>query len=126
MAIAIFFHSSPEQQQEDPFINALISSYSQGKASADLEIDLSPYLTKNIIDDFWFYLGSITTPPCTNGKVNWAVLRKPFPMTEEQKGKLRDILSGGDEKWGGNWRNTQSLNDNPVGFRAMGSDNQLL
>ena len=85
MAIAFFFHSSPEATTPDPFIQTLIDSYDPENRTTDSTIDLSSYLTKNIISDFWFYVGSVTIPPCTNGKLNWAVLRKPFAITSEQK-----------------------------------------
>jgi len=82
---------------------------------------LRQLIPTNVIDDFWFYLGSITIPPCTNGKVNWVISRKINSMTLEQKNKLTEIMSQGDAKWPGNWRNLQAINGNTVGYRNISS-----
>lgn len=68
-------------------------------------------------DDFWFYLGSLTIPPCTNAKLNWIVSRKVYSITQQQKDKLIEILSQGKENWDGNWRNIQPQNGNPLAYR---------
>lgn len=72
----------------NPFIQEIIEAYSINKTVSSINVDLRQLLPINIIDDYWFYLGSITIPPCTNGKVNWVVNRKIYSISEEQKKKL--------------------------------------
>lgn len=72
----------------NPFIQEIIEAYSINKTVSSINVDLRQLLPINIIDDYWFYLGSLTIPPCTNGKVNWVVNRKIYSISEEQKKKL--------------------------------------
>ena len=116
LAIALFFNVGDE---EDGFVKKLIHTYSNETGPIPITFHLGPYLAPNIIEDFWFYLGSTTIPPCTNAKLNWVVVNKVFSMTQEQKEDLLEIMSQGEEDWPGNWRAAQPLNANPVGFRSL-------
>lgn len=112
----MFFNEGPTP---DPFLQQIIDAYEKSQTSATINVDLSYLLPKNVIDDFWFYVGSITIPACTNGKMNWIVSKKVHSMTKEQKTKLTEILSQGKEKWGGNWRRIQERNGNILGYRSL-------
>lgn len=83
MALSVFFQATNDSVP-DPFINSIIEAYS-GQASASVDLDLSAYLSKAMTSDFWFYVGSLTIPPCSNGKLNWIILREPRAMTIAQK-----------------------------------------
>lgn len=72
----------------NPFIQDIIAAYEKNKTASSINVDLRQLLSINVIDDFWFYLGSVTIPPCTNGKVNWVISRKIYSMSEDQKKKL--------------------------------------
>ncbi len=51
---------------------------------------------------FYRYMGSLTTPPCSEG-VNWFVMKKPITASKEQLDKFRSIMEG-------NNRPTQPVN----------------
>lgn len=74
-------------------------------------------MPRNVVDDFWFYQGSATIPPCSEGRYHWVVSRKVHSITLEQKEKMLKILSRGSGDWPGNWRSIQAQNKNIVGFR---------
>jgi len=42
---------------------------------------------------YYRYMGSLTTPPCTEG-VNWYILKKPIQLSAEQITLVRGILGG--------------------------------
>lgn len=97
----------------------IIDNYDKTKPYAEINIDLRYLISKNVIEDYWFYSGSPTIPGCTDGKLHWVVLRKAHSMTADQKDKLQKILSQGKEGWPGNWRNIQNQNTNIVGLRQI-------
>jgi carbonic anhydrase len=51
---------------------------------------------------FYRYMGSLTTPPCSEG-VNWFVMKRPIYASREQLDKFRSIMNG-------NNRPTQPVN----------------
>ncbi len=55
---------------------------------------------------YWRYMGSFTTPPCTEG-IHWIVMKTPISTTNEVIEKFRKII-------GGNNRPVQNLNDRHV------------
>ena len=115
-AIGLFFQVA---EKEDPFVKEIIDNYDKTKPYAEINIDLRYLISKNVIEDYWFYSGSPTIPGCTDGKLHWVVLRKAHSMTADQKDKLQKILSQGKEDWPGNWRNIQNQNTNIVGLRQI-------
>jgi carbonic anhydrase len=42
---------------------------------------------------FYRYMGSLTTPPCSEG-VNWFVMKQPTYASKEQLDKFRSIMEG--------------------------------
>jgi len=42
-------------------------------------------------DSYWYFVGSLTTPPCTEG-VHWHVMKKEFPMTDSQFAIIHRVL----------------------------------
>lgn len=115
-AIGLFFQVG---DKEDPFIKQIIDNYVENKTNAEISVDLRYLIGKNVIDDYWFYLGSSTIPGCNDGKLHWVVLRKVHSMTADQKDKLQLILSQGKENWPGNWRNLQNQNSNILALRQI-------
>lgn len=78
LAIGLLFQVGPTA---DPFLQALIDGYKNSTVSSPIGIDLRYLLPTNIIEDFWFYEGSNTIPPCSNNNYNWIVSRKAHSMT---------------------------------------------
>jgi len=64
--------------------------------------------------DYYFYEGSLSYPPCTEG-VYWHIYMDPYPVSERQLKVLRSVVSPGDFKiMSDNFRNLQ-----PVNFRDV-------
>lgn len=51
------------------------------ESSPGISIDMNQFLPDN--RSYWTYMGSLTTPPCTEG-VTWIVLKQPQQMSSEQ------------------------------------------
>lgn len=90
------FHKSDSEQmmvlalfidigQENPEINHLITLL-ENKKQVDMwdDTDLSKVVKE---DDFFFYDGSLTTPPCSEG-VKWFVAKHAFEISKEQANKI--------------------------------------
>lgn len=58
------------------------------------------------------YVGSLTTPPCTEG-VTWNILTTPIAMSLEQIEEFQNVFSG-DHFPNGNARPIQPLNDRGI------------
>lgn len=89
---------------ENSFIQDVLNGYQNEKSASEIIINLGKLLPRNMVDDFWFYLGSMTIPPCSNGKMNWLISKRVYSLNEEQYEKLRFIISRGLIGWSGNWR----------------------
>ena len=71
--------------------------------TGDLEIPLREFI-QVIPQDFFYYRGSLTEPPCTE-QTSWVVFKNPQVITTSQVETLRSLLPAG-----GNARNIQELN----------------
>jgi len=73
-----------EQGPEHPLIQAVWNNLplEQGMLVAPTSLlDLGKLLPEN--RDYWTYMGSLTTPPCTEG-VLWMVMKQPLQISAEQ------------------------------------------
>jgi carbonic anhydrase len=61
--------------------------------SVPIFVNLAELIGLNMIDDFWFYLGSATIPPCSDSKINWVISRKKYAISKEQNDTLTTLLS---------------------------------
>jgi len=66
------------------------------------EVDLSSIYSGD--EDFYSYMGSLTTPPCTEN-VNWIIFKRPVILSVEEVIKLKDAMPLN------NYRGEQPLND---------------
>lgn len=73
----------------------------KGEVSQTKAIEIGRLLPEN--RDYYFYSGSLTTPPCTEG-VRWIILKKPITASKEEIDKFRYILKSSNN------RPTQPLN----------------
>lgn len=81
--------------------------------------DSNPSLTA---DQFWTYMGSLTTPPCAEG-VRWIVLKERATASPSQVKALRNALPEGvnarpvqNDKWRGQL---------PIAFTVAGTDEEV-
>jgi len=79
LALAIFLEVGKENPAFDELINFLTSDKKEGK------IDVSRIVKES--DKIFFYDGSLTTPPCTEG-VKWYVMKTPIQLSKEQMNKI--------------------------------------
>jgi carbonic anhydrase len=70
--------------------------------------------------DYFFYLGSSTIPPCSNGRLNWVVSNKIFKMSKKQRAFF-DNRYNNPQKVNGNWRDIVDLLQNKVAFSTIQS-----
>ena len=83
LAVSLLFDI--DSSSSSTFLQSVIDGYEDGKTSSKISFNLGDLMTKNNIEDFWFYLGSITIPPCSNGRLNWLVSRKIYKMSANQE-----------------------------------------
>ncbi|MBU0474758.1 MAG: carbonic anhydrase family protein [Bacteroidetes bacterium] len=95
---------------EEGTANELFTEYlaefpeSKGEYTSENTIDLEKLLPSNL--DYYYYIGSLTTPPCSE-IVNWYVLKTPIKASKEQIEKFAGILHH-------NYRPVMPLNDRKV------------
>ncbi len=93
---------------ENPALAAVLShlpaTTTPAETYSDVAVDLVAMLPKDM--SVYRYMGSLTTPPCTEG-VAWHVLKQPITASKEQIGQLAIVLHG-------NARPVQPLNGRPL------------
>lgn len=101
VVISILFEA--KGNQADPFIQALIKYGSkQINTTWTLPKQHNPKPLLPKIVKYYYYNGSVTIPPCTEG-IKWYVLKTPRHTSQEQIDKLTEIM-------GTNNRPVQKLN----------------
>lgn len=79
LKLAIFLEVGKENTKFDQLIKFLLAK------EKDSKIDLSKIIKAD--DKIFFYDGSLTTPPCTEG-VKWYVMKTPFQISKEQMNQI--------------------------------------
>jgi carbonic anhydrase len=79
LALAIFLEVGKENSEFNSVIKFLSSKEKEGK------IDLSRIVKEN--DQTFFYEGSLTTPPCSEG-MKWYVMKTPIQVSKEQMNEI--------------------------------------
>ncbi|KAK7285645.1 hypothetical protein RJT34_20422 [Clitoria ternatea] len=94
----------------DPFLSKLLKDI---KSIGDKDIDIgviNPETIKFGKGKYYRYVGSITTPPCTEG-VTWTVMKKVRKVSKEQLEVLKGAVHHGYEE---NARPTQEVGERQV------------
>lgn len=100
----LFQEGKTPNENFNKIIANLPNAKGESKHIVDVNLELKVHLPK---DNFaYHYVGSLTTPPCSEG-VQWLVLRDPVYLTAEQ-------LQAFSSRIGPNNRPTQALNERQV------------
>lgn len=78
--------------KENTEFNKLISLLEAKKNNAVADFNLTKVIKQN--DQVFFYEGSLTTPPCTEG-MKWYVMKNPIEMSKEQINKIIKLALSG-------------------------------
>ncbi|MBD1262242.1 carbonic anhydrase family protein [Maribacter polysiphoniae] len=71
------------------FLESFLPLKAGEKKEVDLPFNMNDNLPSN--KDYFFYTGSLTTPPCTEG-VNWYILKEPITVSLEQVDLLKKLM----------------------------------
>ena len=104
---AVFAVMVKEGNNSAPF--NFLESYLPLEKGQTKPVNTSFDLTKNLPKDkaYYSYVGSLTTPPCTEG-VNWFVFKEPITISLKQVKELQKLMPIN------NYRNEQPLNGRVV------------
>lgn len=95
LVISILF----KEGEENEFLNDFLAEVPEEEGEVfelpDKFLDVDDLLDEEV-DDFYFYLGSLTTPPFTES-VNWSILKKIYEASPQQIKKL-NLLEGNNAR----------------------------
>lgn len=103
VVVAIWFKEGKENKILDTVWKKMPQKAGERVKVSD--IDLQKLMPKN--PHFYHYVGSLTTPPCTEG-VSWFILKEPLEVSKAQIEKFRNTLKEANN------RPTQQLNGRKV------------
>eukprot|EP01127_Copromyxa_protea_P019767 TRINITY_DN648_c0_g3_i1.p1 TRINITY_DN648_c0_g3~~TRINITY_DN648_c0_g3_i1.p1 ORF type:complete len:304 (-),score=49.17 TRINITY_DN648_c0_g3_i1:57-968(-) len=106
LAVVGFFYEIGEESKTIDAVLEKLEGLPEGDSS---DVTLSPKLPSTS-GDYWFYSGSLTTPPCTED-VNWFVSKDILTLSQKQ---LESLFHWEDLPDDHNNRPTQPLNDREV------------
>lgn len=87
LVIGIWFKEGKENKILDPVWKVMPQKAGQEVKVSN--IDLEKLMSKNM--GFFYYNGSLTTPPCTE-EVSWFILKEPLEVSKEQIKKFQESI----------------------------------
>lgn len=102
--IGLFFAEGAENAVLAKFMSSLPTHVD---AENDVDVTYNPLNLLPADKSYYHYVGSLTTPPCTEG-VQWYVMKKPIEASAEQIAKFSEIMPPN------NARPVQPLNGRPI------------
>jgi len=97
-----------EEGKENAFLKAFwdkLPAEGTEEVKCEQKLDVNQFLPKN--KSYYHFMGSLTTPPCTEG-VSWFVFKNPIQASAEQIAKLSSLMPKN------NFRPVQALNGRKV------------
>ena len=105
--IGIFAEVNKDAPLNDLWEQLDVSAIQTGKQSTPLSgLRLDKFLPKNL--DYYYYPGSLTTPPCSE-TVQWFVLKEKINISEAYLKQLRQLKGSEGEEITNNFRKIQNL-----------------
>ena len=107
--LGVFIEEDPKDNPNAEIATILeLAPHEVGKNTVtDNAIKAAKLLPSKNIDNFWYYDGSLTTPPCTEG-VKWYVAEQHIHASHDQIADLKELLQHHGIP---NYRPSQPLND---------------
>lgn len=102
--IGVFFAIAAKNPTLDSFWKYLPEKINEPTKMTEIKVNAKDLLPGNL--GYFFYSGSLTTPPCSEG-VMWNVLKQPLPVTESQINSFNALV-------GNNARPSQALNTRSI------------
>lgn len=102
--IGVFFTIASKNQTLDSLWKYLPEKINEPTKMTEIKVNAKDLLPEKL--EYYFYSGSLTTPPCSEG-VMWNVLNQTLPVTESQINSLNSLV-------GKNARPAQELNTRSV------------
>ncbi len=87
--LGVLIKEGKENEKLAPIWSVLPKEETEQEIAVKEPVDLPALLPKN--QTSFYYEGSLTTPPCTEG-VEWIVLQQPIEMSKEQIGAFKEIF----------------------------------
>ncbi|XP_034937636.1 carbonic anhydrase 2-like [Chelonus insularis] len=118
VVLAAFFQLQDDDNDNlNPILRNLQSvQWKNTAVKMNISITLNSILPK-IIDTYYIYKGSLTTPPCSE-VVTWFIFSNPIPISFRQMNKFR-LLSNGEDILADNYRKLQELGNRKVYLRKI-------
>lgn len=88
--LGIFLEVGEEEHEEIQKICSQLSDIRTKNSTCNLTADINPMKLLPDSLTYWTYLGSLTTPPCSEC-VTWIVFKKPIKVTDKQLEQFRSM-----------------------------------
>jgi len=108
----IMINEGSKEKDLDPLYDAakLVQAYD---AKTTMDLSLKRMLPKDYDEDYYYYRGSMTQPPCTEG-IFWVLPRYMLKSSDDQIDDLKDMMDKNGDKMKNIYRNEQKLNARTV------------
>ena len=114
-AVSLFFDAAGDTDL--PFFSQFVDSQAGSLANVATLLNMTTVISQmTTFQDYFYYEGSMTTPPCTES-VNWVLLPEAMTISEAQLAVFTKLWSGAGFKRG-NSRGLQKLNGRNVFYKA--------
>ena len=102
--VGVFYTVAGTNRSLNPIWENLPKKVNEPFKNETIIVNANDFLPEN--KNYFFYSGSLTTPPCSEG-VLWHVLNQPLPVTQEQVDRFKELM-------GNNARPAQPLNQRGI------------
>lgn len=119
--LSIFFDGTEGGSEDNKFLKSLQLTKlnnlpNNNKYKVNRSVDFNDFLKSIDHSKFWYYSGSLTIPPCTEG-YRWIIVKDVQNIGKDQLQMFTSLYENNSGVYmNGNRRNIQDLNDRPLYF----------